>query len=398
MNAAGSITKRKLSSGKLSWGFSFFAGRDEEGKRIQVTRSGFSTRKAAATALAAAVERHQQGLAVVRDGRSFGDFLRGWLDNHAARRVSPRTLEAYRQSADYILRSLEDVPLARVTPRLLQETVYSLSESGGRDRKGNTRKLAPKTVRHAAFVVHGAYETAFRLGEVDVNPMARVELPKLEAKDPNIMSRDDVAKLLAIAEGTDLYALTVLALGSGCRRGELLALRWADIDFESSTMRVSASLEQTREGLRVKSTKSGKPRRVVLPVSTLRILGEHRERQAAAQMKARALHGANFEDLGLVFANHDGRHLRPDRVSSAFCEMARKVGLKIGLHLLRHQSASELLSAGVPLPAVSQRLGHASPSITSAIYAHALSEDEQLAAQRWEAQFGSMFDAPKSKC
>lgn len=398
MNAVGSITKRKLTSGKLSWGFSFFAGRDEAGKRIQVTRSGFSTRKAAATALAAAVECHQQGLAVVKDGRSFGEFLRTWLDDHAGRRVTPKSLESYRLHVSHMTKALGDTPLAAITPAKLEKALWNIHEAGGRTQDGKTRPLSARTVRHIGFTMHAAFADAVRLGVMDLNPMQRVQMPKAVIKRPEALSREDVVKLLAAAQGTVLYPIIALALATGARRGELLALEWSDVDFDKSVLAISKSIEQTKAGVRVKSTKSGKPRLVALPASAVAILSEHREDQAVKHLHSRKILGEDFHETNLVFCTPDGALYRPDRVGARVCELAQTVGLKAGLHTLRHQHASESLSAGVPLPAVSARLGHANPAITSAIYSHALGEDARLAADQWDKQFGGILKQKPARC
>jgi integrase len=405
MKAAGTITKRKLANGKMSWGYSFFAGRDEDGKRLQIKKGGFTTRGEASNALNNAMEAHSARLAAGQPPtaspppeKTFGQFIREWMDTHAKRTVTPRTLEQYRQSADYMTRLLGEIPLKRITARVLENAVYDLLASGGRDRKGNARPLAPKTVRHAAFVVNGAYETAFRLEEIDANPMRRVKLPKLAKKEPAILSREDISRLLAAAEKTELHAIVVLALASGCRRGELLALRWQDVNLDSGIMTVSASLEQTKGGLRLKSTKSGKPRKVYIPQSAINVLKVHQLQQEQRRHQAKELFGSDYKDTGLVFCRADGDYLRPDRVSSAFCELARKVGLEIGLHTLRHQHASEALSAGAPLPAVSARLGHASTAITGQIYAHGHQDDERRVAEQWEKAFGGLIQGGIPTC
>jgi integrase len=156
-------------------------------------------------------------------------------------------------------------------------------------------------------------------------------------------------------------------------------------------MTVATSIEQTKKGLRRKGTKSGKTRRVYLPESALRVLRAYRSDYMEAQGKARMLFGKDYQERNLVFCRPDGDYHRPDRISSGFCELARKVGLKIGLHSLRHQHASEALSAGAPLPAVAARLGHASSAITGAIYAHVHQDDEHRIAEKWDSAFGSLI-------
>jgi integrase len=121
----------------------------------------------------------------------------------------------------------------------------------------------------------------------------------------------------------------------------LLALLWSDIDFESDILSVSKSLEETKAGLRVKSTKSGKPRKFSVPVQALEALKEHRQEQD----RDRELFGADYEDNDLIFCRPQGGYYKTDKVSVRGTELAKKAGLRgVGLHSLRHSHASELLS------------------------------------------------------
>lgn len=166
------------------------------------------------------------------------------------------------------------------------------------------------------------------------------------------------------------------------RRGELLALTWPDVDFEICTVTVSKSLEQTPEdGLRVKSTKSGETRKLRLSRRAMASLKFMRNQQA----EHRRLFGSHYKDRGLVFAQPNGDFLDPALVSQTI--VRRMVKAKIAgasFHTLRHSHASHLLSRGVPLAAVSARLGHADPSITARIYSHAIPTDDVRAAQVWD--------------
>jgi integrase len=165
-----------------------------------------------------------------------------------------------------------------------------------------------------------------------------------------------------------------------CRRGELLALQWSDFDLETGSLDISKSLEQTRAGLRVKSTKSEKPRRVALPEWALEVLKQHRAEQA----NDRTLFGRDYADNDLIFCQPSGQYYSPDRVGARVAELMRKTGLQgVSLHSLRHSHASILLSEGVPISVVSERLGHADHNITLSIYSHALPADSRAAAKIW---------------
>jgi len=178
------------------------------------------------------------------------------------------------------------------------------------------------------------------------------------------------------------------------RRGELLSLVWSDVDFERGVVEVSKSLEETRQGLRIKSTKSGLTRRFSIPASVLKVLRQHRQEQN----EQRALYGLGYANLNLVFARPDGQPYNPDKIGVRIRRVMQSAGLTgVSLHSLRHSHASELLSKGAPITAVAERLGHASPNITLGIYSHALPMDNQATAQLWDNAMGEVIESSRKE-
>jgi integrase len=158
--------------------------------------------------------------------------------------------------------------------------------------------------------------------------------------------------------------------------------------------RISKSLEQTNAGLRVKQTKTNRARLISLSATAIAALREHR----AAQEKDRALFGPDYRtDLDLVFCDPSGAYLKPDSITAKISLLAKKAGLKgVHLHTLRHSHGSQLLSDGVPLPAVSKRLGHSDVYTTAKVYAHALPKDDAAAADAWDTRFQKAVNAAQS--
>jgi len=181
-----------------------------------------------------------------------------------------------------------------------------------------------------------------------------------------------------------LRTILEVAAATGCRRGELLALRWADVVDGCAI--ISRSLTQTREGgLEFKSTKTEKPRAVVLPESAIAALQTHRKRQD----EFRVQYGPDYRaDLDLIFANPDGTPLKPDSISAAVSALFRRLQIAkpkgASLHILRHSHTSVLLASGVPVPAVASRLGHSSVRTTQEIYAHMITGQDEEAARKWD--------------
>jgi len=218
---------------------------------------------------------------------------------------------------------------------------------------------------------------------ITVNPMAAVQLPKLEKQEAIALEASQLAWYMEAARAGGLYEILKFAAATGCRRGEILALAWPDVDLINRIVRVTKSVEQTKAGLRIKTPKNMKPRPVSLPPSMVPILELHRTNQ----QENRRLFGQDYRgDLNLVFCGPQGDYLKPDSISAKASLIAKQAGLKdTSLHTLRHSHGSQLLSAGVPLPTVSKRLGHSSVYVTATVYSHALGKDELAAGDAWDA-------------
>jgi integrase len=336
---------------------------------------------------------------------AFGPFFDRWMQEHTNRKCAPKTIERYGELGAYAIRQtvelaggvsrlMGEIPVNEFGPMQMELLINALRDRGGQKTKDcpDGRPLSPKSVRHIACVVHGCFEKAVKWQLIPRNPMDGIELPKLARKAPRVVEKGGVAKLLERAGNTRLYPLILLGLATGARRGELLALKWTDIDFESGVMNVTKSLEQTKAGLRVKSTKSEKPRRFTVPSGALDALAEHR----IEQDRDRALFGPDYQENQLVFCRPEGGYYSPDRIGARTVELMKKAGLEgVSLHSLRHTHASELLSSGVPIPTVAKRLGHANANITLSIYAHALEADELAAAKIWNDAMAGVIDANK---
>jgi len=168
---------------------------------------------------------------------------------------------------------------------------------------------------------------------------------------------------------------------SCCRRGELLALKWSDLDAKTGTVTVSKTVSETKlGGLEIKPPKSWKTRFVRVSRATLRILDEHRK----LIEHEKELFGADYQPHNLMFPTPDGSYYSPDRITNRISEFMRKAGLDASLHKLRHLHASVMLSMHVPIPIVSKRLGHANSQITLDVYAHCMRNDEASAADLWD--------------
>ncbi len=249
----------------------------------------------------------------------------------------------------------------------MEDTIHGIADHGGKatEKHPRGRPLARKTVRGIGFVLHGCLAYAVYRNYIPKHPMEGMKLPKLEKnRKPKLVEADEFEKVLRLAVGTRQFPLLVLAEATGLRRGELCALRWADIDMSTGVMLVDKSVEETKAGgLRIKGTKSDKPRDVVIPAYALEVL----ERWKVEQDRDRELYGAEYAGHGLIFCRPDGEYYRPGQVGARVSEVMRKAGIRRSLHGLRHSHASGLLSKGVPAATVAERLGHSNAAVTLGI-------------------------------
>jgi integrase len=396
------VYKRKYKSGRVVWSYVFPAPGSTRNEQRYVTGSGFRTKQAAIDAEAERRVAEQKRYELEKSGvgvsaaipKTLGMLLDEFFRQHAEEKLAPKTTERYHEQAAYLSPELLAMPLADITPLHLSREWARLSQSGGHHRKTKVpRPLKAKTVRNIAGLVSSAFSRAIRWGLVTVNPATNSEPPRVEKHIGVALTPAQQATVFAAASGPwCMEAFLHISAALGARRGEVLALRWSDI-VDGRAM-ISRSLTQTKEGLRYKSTKSGKPRVVGLPESTLGVLQGHRRRQD----EFRQQFGPDYRaDLDLIFANPDGSELRPDSVSAAVSLLCRRLKLPKGanLHSLRHTHTSHLLAKGVPLPVVSARLGHSSVRVTAEIYSHMIHGQDDQAAAAWdEYQEQSLADSP----
>jgi integrase len=348
----GTTIKYTPKRGRPTFGYTFFAGRDETGKRIQPLKRGFATRAEAEAALRAAIEAHRKTPAPERSMPTFAQFFERWHKEVVTRAHSPKTAERSHELAQYAIRLFGDTPLDQLTSEQLTADVNRLLDHGGRVTKDHAqgKSLSAKTVRHIAFHVQACLQQAVDWDIILKNPMKKVRKPKVPRRRPAVVDRSGFERLLEIAAGLRIYPIIVLAMATGMRRGELLALEWLDVDWARGFLEVSKSLEQTKQGLRVKSTKSGATRRFSIPAEALEVLREHKREQD----EHRALYGGDYANRNLIFCRPDGLPYSPVKLGTRISTAMKRAGLLgVSLHSLRHSHASELLSKGAPITAVS---------------------------------------------
>lgn len=277
---------------------------------------------------------------------------------HVDEKLAPKTIERYHDQVAYLDADLMKMPIGEITPLHLGREWDRLLKCGGHTRKDKTpRPMSAKTVRNIAGVVSSAFARAIRWGLISTNPVTNSEPPRVKKHLAIALTPAQQGIVLESASGPwCIRTFLEVDAATGCRRGELLALRWSDI--VNGCAIIARSLTQTRAGLEFKGTKTDKPRVVVLPPSAITGLAAHRQQQD----ELRRQFGPDYRaDLDLVFANPDGTPLKPDSISASVSALFKRLKIPkpkgAALHLLRHSHTSVLLAEGVPLPAVAARLG-----------------------------------------
>ncbi len=344
------------------------------GKRKQQWISVRGTKKDAEKRLAELLHQLDNGTFIKPGKTTVAEYLRKWLEDYCRANLAPRTTEGYESIVRcHLIPSLGKIPLTQLKPEHVQ-SLYS---------KGLSAGLSHRTIRYIHATLHKSLQTAVKLGMLVRNPTDAVEPPRVQHREMRTMNESDIHIFLEFAKSTPYYALFYLALFTGMRRSELLALRWCDVDLILCQLSITRALHQLQDGSRViRPPKTAKGRRLIsLSPSTTIVLGEHREQQE----KLRQSIGSTLTEDTLVFCHEDGSPLLPNSVSHAWTKLANRVGLKgIRLHDARHTHASLMLKQGIHPKIVQERLGHASIQITLDTYSHVAPGLQQAAANRFD--------------
>jgi integrase len=325
------------------------------------------------------VKRHNDGDYRAPEKITLETYLtEKWLPGQRAQ-LRPSTFDSYERNLRlHVLPAIGRIPLQRLTPEDLDGFYAQLLSTGRRDDRGG---LSHKTVRYIHGILHKALADAQRKGSVIRNVATLADAPKLSSskkREMRVWTAVELRDFLIGVASERLHPALFLAAHTGMRRGEVLGLRWQDVDLEAARVSVRQAIISVAYTIKVSDVKTGTGRRTInLDDRTVAVLRTWWK----AALAERMLVGPAFVDQELVFPRPDGTPTHPEAFSQTFDRAVARLGLPvISLHDLRHTHATLLLRANVPVKVVSERLGHANPAFTLTVYQHVIPGMQEEAA------------------
>jgi integrase len=316
---------------------------------------------------------HHEGLLPSSPAQRLGDFMEGWLRSIEGS-VRPKTLQTVRMYVRrHIVPDLGKSRLDKLQPQRVQALLDAKLKAG----------LAPQTVIHIRAILRRALGRAVRYGWIHRNAAALTDPPRLERFEIKPFLPDEARAFLDAARRDDLEALYKLALSTGLRQGELLGLKWEDVNLDGAELRVNHALQRFGGALHLVPPKTVRSRRSVpIPALAVKALRTHRARQRDARLLA----GARWHETGLVFTTKWGTPIEPTNATRSFKRLLARAGIRqIRFHDLRHSCATLLLVQGVSPRVVMEILGHSQISLTMNTYSHVIPALQREAAARLDA-------------
>lgn len=318
----------------------------------------------------------ENGLTFQEARITLDDYAQTWLDSKAISR-RPHTIDQYRKTLTRdVLPILGYMRLNSIQPRHLNQ-LYLAKRAEGR---------GARTVQIIHAVLHSLFRQAVKQGLMNRNPADLIERPRIEQTEFTILTEAQARRFLAASEDSHYGTLFYLALITGMREGELLGLRWTDLDRDSGLIYIQRQLQRIPgKGLTFlpPKTKAGR-REVKLGQRTLDRLAEHKRQQ---ELQKAAI-GERWQEHGLIFPNSLGKPMSCENMCTEFKRILKANGLPdIRFHDLRHTSISFLLGMGTPINTVQRRAGHSRASITTDTYGHVIGHSQDQAAEKLEKRF-----------
>lgn len=372
----GQLKRKGTDTGKEAWVIAIERGRDPiTGRRLRDMHSFHGTRREADRERTRLLHALAVGTYAEPSKETLGEYLQRWLRDHARHAVAPQTFERYEQISRLHLQPMLGAHrLTELRPKHIAEAEAAWRDSG----------LSPRTCVHHHRVLHDALEQAVRWQLLQSNPAHAIKPPRAEQREMKVLDVEQASALLEALRGSQLEAPIVTALFGGLRVGELLGMRWQDLNLSAAQLSIQQTAQRaTGAGVVFRPPKTHRSRRAItLPAVTVDVLRQQRARQLEQRLQA----GPAWHQTDLVFTDALGRPIDENGLRRAFYEVLAGAGLpRIRLHDLRHTMATLMLAQGEHPKVVSERLGHATVGITLDLYSHVLPGLQAAAADRLAA-------------
>jgi integrase len=322
------------------------------------------------------------GHPIIVENPTLAQFAQYWLRDIIKPNKRQRTYESYELTSRlHLVPTLGHLRLTELTAQHVQNLLRSKLEKG----------LLLPSVKYIRGRLGAILNCAAKQEPplVSRNVVKSTVLPRVPRSAIRYFNDDEARKFLAAARETGYATFYIVALGLGLRRGEVVGLRWSDIDFDRNTLRVEQSIQRVSGKLVAAEPKTEESRRTLtLPANVASALRSHRTRQLEQRLKA----GADWQDSGLVFTNSLGTAVEPRNLDTHFAKLLKTAGLPhLPFKNLRHSCATFLLSEGVELKVVQSILGHADIATTARYYAAITSKMKREAAAKMDAKMESIL-------
>ncbi len=371
-NGEGSIVKRKSGTyqGKVTIGY------DENGKQIRKSISG-KTRKEVSKKMIEYLDKLNKNSNIEDSNTTLGEWIDIWFQDFVIKRIKTSTRVSYEGHINnHIKPKLGKVKLQKLDTVKIQKFINERHDKGCTNSNGG---LSAKTVKNIYNTLNLALEQAVRNNILYKNPCSAVVLPKQEKKNAKFLTLDEQNKLLLASENNRLGIVTQLAIYTGMRLGELLGLKWEDIDFDKRTLEVKRTLNrlknyngESKTELVLDTPKTKNSNRVI-PLTE--VIVERLLKYKAIQDSEKEYAEDCYNDEDFVFSNEIGQPIEPKRYQTIFKEIVKEAGLKdVNFHQIRHGFATNGIALGVNTKVISEILGHSDITTTLNIYSHVMKE------------------------
>ncbi|MGG0177186.1 tyrosine-type recombinase/integrase [Gottfriedia acidiceleris] len=361
-----------------TWSFRIDIGKNPEtGNRRQLYKSGFTTKKAAELAKAELLTSIKNDGYHVPSNETLAQLMINWLETTYRHEVQITTFEkTVGIVTNRLIPAFKHALVREIKPLDLQLFFADRFKEG----------LSPAYIKTMRNILNKAFNTAITWEIIDKNPMEAIKGPSIKNTKKAVWNETEIIMFLDHCEELRWKVAFNLALNTGVRRGELLALRWSNIDFKENTLLINEALTRTKEhGLLFKEPKSkNSNRKILIPESIVELLKQLKEEQVKIKLQL----GNNYHANDLVVATYDGKPIDPRNLVRKFKQITEIAGLKkIAFHGLRHSNATLLMNKGVNPKIVSVRLGHSNIGITLDLYSHTDLEIQKRATESLESIF-----------